>query len=139
MGLFFLFIIIGGLCYFKENRRFIINKMLQNFTFIISFIAIGELLYFLGVTKPIEYVYFNVVIFIFAVGIIIFNGIVQMIMYRKIFTLMAQMCKYIQYILFFELFLLAATYRLETIELILGIFAVLSQYWNNKKVNLTRL
>lgn len=126
MGVFFLCVIIGGLYYFKENRRYIINKLLHNFSFTIIFIVIGELLYFLGVTAPTEYVYFNAVIFVFGMGIIIFNGIVQMVMYRKIVTPMVQLSKYIQYLLFFELFLLAATYRLEIIEWLVGMFAVLS-------------
>ena len=116
----------GKLHIFKENRRYIINKLLHNFSFTIIFIVIGELLYFLGVTAPTEYVYFNAVIFVFGMGIIIFNGIVQMVMYRKIVTPMVQLSKYIQYLLFFELFLLAATYRLEIIEWLVGMFAVLS-------------
>ena len=125
MGIFCVCIIIGGLCYCKENRRYIVDKLLQKIMLTIIFIAIGSLLYLLGVTTAIEYVYFNSVIFIFAMGIIIISGIVQMIMFKKIIMPMVQICKYAQYVLFLELFLLAATYRLETIEWIVAMFAIL--------------
>lgn len=125
IGIIFLCIIIGGIFRCKENRKYTVNKLLQRFVFTIGFIAIGSILYLLGVTMPIEYVYFNVIVFAFAMGIIIINGTVQMVMFRKIVSPMAQGFKYIQYILFFQLFLLAATYRLEFMEWIVGMLAIL--------------
>lgn len=126
IGIIFLCIIIGGICRCKENRRYTINKLLQKSIFAIDFIVIGSILYLLGVTMPIEYAYFNVIVFAFAMGVIIINGIVQMIMFRKIVTPMAQGLKYIQYTLFLQLFLLSATYRLDFIEGIVGMSAILS-------------
>lgn len=126
IGIIFLCIIIGEIYRCKENRRYTINKLLQKSIFAIDFIVIGSILYLLGVTMPIEYAYFNAIVFAFAMGVIIINGIVQMIMFRKIVTPMAHGFKYTQYILFFELFLLAATYCLEFIEGIVGLFAILS-------------
>lgn len=125
IGIIFLCIIIGGIFRCKENRKYTVNKLLQRFVFTIGFIAIGSILYLLGVTMPIEYVYFNVIVFAFAMGVIIINGTVQMVMFRKIVSPMAQGFKYIQYILFFQLFLLAATYRLEFMEWIVGMLAIL--------------
>lgn len=125
-GVVLLCTLIIGVRYCKENRRYIVNSLLQKFVYTIFFIVIGGLLYFLRLTPSIEYVYFNIIIFVFAVGVIILNGIVQMIMFRKIVAPVVQICRYIQYATFFELFLLAATYHLDAIEWVVGTFAIFS-------------
>lgn len=125
INILFVCIILGGIFHCKENRKYIVNELLQSIIFTIVLVVAGSILYLLGVTISIEYAYFNTIIFAFAMGLIIFNGIIQMIMFRKILASVVHVFKYIQYVIFFELFLLAITDHLESIEWILGMFAVL--------------
>ncbi len=122
----FLCVIGTGVYFCKENRRYIIYKLLQNFIYTIIFVEIGKLLYFLEIIPSIKYVYFNIVIFVFIIGIISLNGIVQIIIFKKMVIPMVQVCKYVPYTVFFEIFLLTVTCHLEIIEWIVGTFAILS-------------
>jgi hypothetical protein len=124
----FLCILITGIFYCKENRRYHINKLLQKFVYTVIFAGIGGLLYFLGMKPSIEYNYFNIVVFVFVVGTIILNGIVQMIIFRKIVTPVVQVCTYIQYTVYFEIFLLAVSCHLEAIEWLTGTLAIWGCY-----------
>ncbi len=62
--------------------------------------------------------------FVAAVGFILLYGIVQGAIFLKIREPMLQLCRYIRYIIFFELFLLAVTQQLEIAEAVVGMAAV---------------
>lgn len=123
-GIVFLTGILAALFSMGKNRRNAVYKLMQKVLYITGIICIGAFLWLLGLTPPIEYRYFNFLIFIMAVGFIVLYGMIQCIMYSKVREPLLQLCRYFQYIVFFELFLLAATGRLETAEAVVGTEAV---------------
>ncbi len=123
-GAAFLIVIIYGMVSLKEKRRYVINKLLHKALYVIGIVCIGECLSLSGLALQIEYRYFNAMLFIGAVGFVLLYGIIQGVVFLKIKEPMLQLCRYVRYILFFELFLLAVTQRLELAEGIVGMAAV---------------
>lgn len=120
----FLFVTIIGLFLIKKNTRYIVNKLLHNVFYVIAISCIGALIYLLGLMPEIEYIYFNVLIFIIATGVIIVYGIFQGIMFKKVKIPVSQVCTNVKYVVFFEVFLLSVTRHLEIVEWITGTLAV---------------
>lgn len=109
----------------KGERRYIINKLAKSFFPVISLTVIGELLQVLEVIPTIEYVYFTAMIFIMPVCFLVGYMIFQMITYQKVICLILRNAVYLQYLIFMELFLLAATNHLEFREWVAGVAVVL--------------
>ncbi len=124
-NLIFLTIIVGILPDAKENIRQIINKLTHNIFYIFIIVCVGEVASLLGLTPQIEYENFNVAIFIILSGTILLGVLLHCIMFKDIIGLVLQSCKYIQYMIFFELFLLVITHHLELIEGFAGTLAII--------------
>ncbi len=121
----FLFVTVIGLVLIKKNVRYIVNRLLHNVFYIITISCIGALIYLLGLMLEIEYVYFNVLIFVIVTGVIIVYGILQSIMFKKVIIPVSQVCTNVKYVVFFEVFLLSVTKHLEIVEWIAGTLAVI--------------
>lgn len=124
-NLIFLTIIVGILPDAKENIRQIINKLTHNIFYIFIIVCVGEVASLLGLTPQIEYENFNVSIFIILSGTILLGVLLHCIMFKDMIGLVLQSCKYIQYMIFFELFLLVITHHLELIEGFTGTLAII--------------
>lgn len=121
----FLTIIASILINTKENKIQIINKMMKYAFYIFVVICFGEVTSLLGLAPQIEYENFNVVIFVIVLGIILIGMVLHCIMYKNIHGPVLQACKYIQYVIFFELFLLVITQHLELVEGFTGTLAII--------------
>lgn len=124
-NLIFLTIIAGILPDAKENKKQIINKLAHYIFYIFIIICLGEVASLLGLTPQIEYENFNVAIFIIVIGTILLGMLLHCIMFKDIIGPALQICKYIQYMIFFELFLLVITHHLELIEGFAGTLAII--------------
>ena len=79
----------------------------------------------MGLNLQIEYENFNVAIFIIVIGTILLGMLLHCIMFKDIIGPALQIFKYIQYMIFFELFLLVITHHLELIEGFAGTLAII--------------
>lgn len=120
----FLFIILSGLVAYKDDKKYVVDKLLHKAFSAIIIIFIGVLLSLFGLVPEIEYIYCDIIFFVMISGTAILYEIIQSIMLLKIKRPFLEMCKYIQYISFFELFLLAVTKHLDIIEWIVGTLAI---------------
>ncbi len=120
----FITIIIYGFIAFKENRRYISNKLVYKAIYSVIISGIGELLCLMGLTREIEYVYFNAIAFIYTVGAAVGYGILLSIMFKQITLPLLQSCRYVQFVVYLELFLLAITKHLGVLEWIAGTLGI---------------
>lgn len=123
-------IIVGLILFIFKYKyyymRYIINKLTYNGIYSAVIVVIGELLCLIGLDIKIEYTNFNAALFIIVTSGIIIYGIILCLMFKEILLPMQQICKYIQYITFLELFLLAITQHLEIWEWITGTLGIIS-------------
>ena len=110
----------------RESIRYNINKLIFKMICSAIIAGIGELLCLMGVKLEIEYVYFNAVVFIIIVGAIVAYGILLCFMFRQILLPMRHVCRYIQFFIFLELFLLADTQHLEILEWVTATMGIIS-------------
>lgn len=120
-------IMIGGFIAFKmknENLRYNINKLIYKIIYSTIIVGIGQILCLIGLMPKIEYVYFNAVMFILIIGALIAYGFLVCLMFEKIILPILQNCKYIQFVVFLELFLLSITKHLELLEWVAGTLGI---------------
>ena len=110
----------------KATIRYNINKLIYKIIYSAIMVGIGKLLCLMGAKLEIEYVYFNAVAFIFIVGATVVYGILLCIMFRQIILPMQQSCRYIQFFIFLELFLLAITQHLDFWEWVTATLGIIS-------------
>lgn len=120
----FLIAIVIGVSFIKENKKYIMNKLMHNIFYIIIIVSIGELICFLNLMPEIEYPYFNIMVFIILMCLVMGYGVYQMLMFKKVIIPISQVSENIKYIVFFELFLLTVTKHLELVEWVTGTLAV---------------
>lgn len=120
----FIAIIIYGLITFKENRRYISNKLVYKAIYSVIISGIGELLCLMGLTPEIENLYFNAIAFICTVGAAVGYGILLSIMFKQIILPLLQSCRYVQFVVYLELFLLAITKHLGVLEWVAGTLGI---------------
>lgn len=125
INVFIFLCIIMGILLIKENKRYIINKLIHNVFYIIIIAGFGIIFLLLDLELQIDYAYFNVMFFGISVGFVLIYRIYQMIIYKKIKIPMIKCFENVKYIIFFEIFLLAVTKHLELDECVAGIFAVI--------------
>lgn len=113
-----------GLIWYKDNFRYVINKLMQNAFWVVVIVGIGKILWLLGISPQIEYKYINILIYTVVMGVVFLYGILLGVMYLKIKIPVMQMCKYIEYITVFELFLLSISDCLESMEFGTGILLI---------------
>lgn len=111
--------------FFKENIRYVINRVLHNVFFAIAIVSVAELFYILSLTPEIKYVHFNVMIFALVVLMVVVYGIFQGMIFKKVKLPVLQVCKNIGYMVWFEIFLLTITNHLELIEWLTGILVLI--------------
>lgn len=116
-------IIMSG--FLKANIRYVINRILHNVFYIIAVICIAELFYMLGLTPETKYVHFNVMTFVLVVLVIVIYGVFQGIIFKKVKVPVLQVCKNIEYMVWFEIFLLTITNHLELIEWLTGTLIII--------------
>lgn len=137
IGLYYIYrnIIFGGVCicflivilkYLGLNIRRGLNRLLYKCVQINMIFALGIVFKILGLTVKIEYDYFNVAIFLYLVIILSVYELIQSILFKNKSIPIQQMCRYMQYIVFFEIFLLTITSHLEVVEFVIGILVILS-------------
>lgn len=120
-------IMVGGFITFKvinENLRYHINKIVYKMVYSTIIVGIGQILCLLGLMPKIEYAYFNAVVFILVIGSIIVYVLLLCLMFKKIILPILQNCKYIQFSVFLELFLLSITNNLEMLEWLAGTLGI---------------
>lgn len=110
----------------KTRIKYNINKLIYKVIYSTIVVGIGKLLCLMGAKLEIEYVYFNAVAFIFIVGATVVYGILLCIMFRQILLPMQQSCRYIQFFIFLELFLLAVTQHLDFWEWVTATLGIIS-------------
>ena len=120
----FAIVIICGLIFWKENIRYFATRIIYKVLFALVIIGIGEIFCLIGLPLAIDYVYFNVFVFILFVGFIILYELVKCVMFKEIIYFLLQGCTYIKYVIYLELFWLAASSHLEISEGIAGILGI---------------
>ncbi len=110
----------------KTTIRYNINKLIYKIIYSVIVVGIGKLLCLMGAKLEIKYVYFNAVAFIFIVGATVVYGILLCIMFRQILLPMQQSCRYVQFFIFLELFLLAITQHLDFWEWVTATLGIVS-------------
>ena len=120
-------IMIGGFIVFKmknEDLRYNMNKLIYKIIYSTIIVGIGQILCLVGLMPKIEYIYFNAVMFILFIGALIAYGFLLCLMFGKIILPILQNCKYIQFVVFLELFLLSITKHLELLEWVAGTLGI---------------
>lgn len=125
VGVIFGLIVVIDVCMLKENKSFVLNKILHDLFYSGMIVCFGTMYFMLGLAPKIKYIHFNVTIFLLLMILVLLYGILQWIVFKKIKITMLQICKYIKYIVFFELFLLTITRHLEIYEWITGTLVIL--------------
>lgn len=120
----FIMIIIGGVIFWKDSKRYFMTRPIYNVFFASVIIGTGEILCLIGLPLAIDYVYFNAFVFILIVGLIILYELLKCVMYKEILYFLSQGSKYIKCVIYLELFWLAASGHLETPEGIAGILGI---------------
>lgn len=110
----------------KKRIKYNINKLIYIVIYSAIVAGIGKLLCLMGAKLEIEYGYFNAVAFIFIVGATVVYGILLCIMFWQILLPMQQSCRYIQFFIFVELFLLAVTQHLDFWEWVTATLGIIS-------------
>lgn len=108
----------------KKNLRYYINKLIYKVIYSTIIVGIGQILCLMGVVLKIEYVYFNAAVFILIIGAIIAYTFLLCMMFKKILEPIMQSCKYIQFVIFLELFLVSITQNLELLEWMAGALGI---------------
>lgn len=122
-------IIIGGLITFKvknDNLRYHIIKLTYKIIYSTIIVSIGQILHLMGLMPKIEYIYFNATVFILIIAGIIVYAFLLCLMFKKIILPIIQNCKYIQSVVFLELFLLSITQNLDLLEWVTGTLGIIS-------------
>lgn len=122
-------IIIGGLITFKvknDNLRYHIIKLTYKIIYSTIIVGISQILYLMGLMPKIEYTYFNATVFILIIAGIIVYAFLLCLMFKKILLPIIQNCKYIQSVVFLELFLLSITQNLDLLEWATGTLGIIS-------------
>lgn len=119
-------IVLIGLYIFRDNLRYICIKLVYKFIYSAIISIIGELLCLLGLALKIEYVYFNVIAFLFVAGGIFIYGVLLCLMFKRIILPMLQCFQYMQVAVYLELLLLATTRHLEPLEWSVGTCCVIA-------------
>lgn len=120
-------IMVGGIIAFKvknEDLRYHINKLIYKIIYSTIIVGIGQILCLMGLMPKIEYVYFNAIVFILIIGAIVAYALLLCLMFRKIILPILQNCRYIQFAVFLELFLLSITQNLELLEWMAGTLGI---------------
>lgn len=126
-------IMIGGFIVFKmknEDLRYNMNKLIYKIIYSTIIVGIGQILCLVGLMPKIEYIYFNAVMFILFIGALIAYGFLLCLMFGKIILPILQNCKYIQFVVFLELFLLSITKHLELLEWVAGTLGIVGRNIN---------
>lgn len=110
----------------KRIIRYNINKLIYKGIYSVIVAGIGILLCQMGAKLEVEYAYFNAVVFLFIAGAAIVYGILLCFMFRQILLPMQQSCRYIQFFIFLELFLLAVTQHLDILEWVTATLGIIS-------------
>jgi len=110
----------------KKRINYNINSLIYKGIYSVIVAGMGILLCQMGAKLAIEYVYFNAVVFMFIVGATIAYGILLCLMFRQILLPMQQSCRYIQFFIFVELFLLAVTQHLDVLEWVTATLGIIS-------------
>lgn len=110
----------------KKRINYNINSLIYKGIYSVIVAGMGTLLCQMGAKLEIEYVYFNAVVFMFIVGATIAYGILLCLMFRQILLPMQQSCRYIQFFIFVELFLLAVTQHLDVLEWVTATLGIIS-------------
>lgn len=121
-------IIIGGLIIFKvknDNLRYHIIKLTYKIIYSTIIVGIGQILHLMGLMPKIEYIYFNATVFILIIAGIIVYAFLLCLMFKKIIFPIIQNCKYIQSVVFLELFLLSITQNLDLLEWVTGSLGII--------------
>ncbi len=114
-------VVIFAVCSLKTNKRYILSKLFPPAFCTLLFAGIGAFLQGLGAVPDIEYAYFNVMVFLAVMGFLVLNLTGQMLIYRKIIRPALRTAVYVQYLVFVEIFLLAAMNHLELEEWMAGV------------------
>ena len=109
-----------------KNLRYHINKLIYKIIYSTIIVGIGQILCLIGFIPKIEYVHFNAAVFILLIAGIIAYAFLLCIMFKKIMLSIVQNCKYIQSVIYLELFLLSITQRLELLEWVTGTLGIIS-------------
>ena len=108
-----------------QNRLFeIIKKMSNRFFLALMCIFVGYLLYWVGVEIHIRYDYFNIIMFLGLIGLVLIYTIFQICFFREWSPILIHMGKWVQFVLYVELFLLGLTQHLELIECVVAILVI---------------
>lgn len=114
-----------GAFFLKDNIRSVININIQKIFYILMSACVGALLHMIGIVFEVEYMHFNIMIFVLAIVLIILYGISQCIAYRKVAIPLLQAFKNIEYVIVVEVFLLALLSKLELLEWLTGALAII--------------
>ncbi len=114
-------VVIFAVCSLKTNKRYILSKLFPPAFCTLLFAGIGAFLQGLGAVPEMEYAYFNVMVFLAVMGFLVLNLTGQMLIYRKIIRPALRTAVYVQYLVFVEIFLLAAMNHLELEEWMAGV------------------
>ena len=108
----------------EDEEEKVGQQILKGIFYSITAICVGYILYVSGMLPEIEYPYFNGMIFLLAEGLVICYGTLNSIFYRKSWEPLVQASRNTGFVVVFELFLLAATGKLELVEGVVGMFAL---------------
>lgn len=118
LGIYFTFRLV------KDNKRYVINEIVQNCLNVFIIVTIGGCFYLLGLVPRITNVNINALFFIIVFSLIIVYGIIQLIIFHKIPITILQILKNVVYLLFFEVFLLTITNHLSYYEFLTVLLAI---------------
>lgn len=110
----------------KKRIRYNINRLIYKIIYSVIVVGTGILLCLMGAKLEIGYVYFNALVFITIIGTTVLYEILICIMFRQILLPMQQSCRYIQFFVFLELFLLAVTEHLDLLEWVTATLGIIS-------------
>lgn len=107
-----------------SNTKYYINRLIYKVIYSVLSVCIGILLCSMGLSLEVKSGYFNVLFFVVIVGGAIIYGILLLFMFKQTALLTLQICRFIQFVTYLEIFLLSVKQHLEWWEWVTGTLEV---------------
>lgn len=107
-----------------KEKKISLYSVCEKLFLSIVIIVISKILSQAGLIPHIEYTYFNVLIFLTIIGFLMIYLILLFYKYNKVISIFVNHIKYLQYALYFELFLLTGTNSLDPMEFWNGLLLI---------------
>lgn len=108
-----------------KRKKYLLNKVIQKSFNGIIVVLLGIILNIVGISLIVNYIYFNVMIFLIVICLLGLYFIFQLLIYGNKISIIVHLIQCLLYVFYIELFLLSNTMSLDCLEFLVFVSLII--------------